>query len=304
MSREKRIRLVSVGLFVAVVALLVTCDRERETFWVSPLPTPLTLRVMMPAAQWDYVPVGLQKFGLTGATCEQLAGVNATFTHAWSPTPRTCPGVTSVAMFWKYPSILSGDQGIVASYNEPDRTDQANLTPYEGAVGQPAIEEAAKNVPILLSPQVSHEGLYWLPEFRKEHVTLYGRTPRMDGIAVHCYWNTADDCWEKIVVPALQMAEDWDAWAGVWITEFHFTPGEGRSWGDTWAEARDFICRCEAEPGVAAYFWYKAQPGSYGGGTFDGVSWAPLYEYVPGKDWQRTWIANQLRALDCGTIRR
>lgn len=296
--------------WVLIVLLLLPpilsgCTLAREPWQspVSPIPTPeQTNRIYFPVAAAQYLVVTPRKLGLTGATCEQLQGIRAVYTHDWSLDPPGCVGIASIATVWggRSTGSVPGEVNILAGYNEPDREDQANLYPEEAAWLWPEIEALAEqeNIEILLSPAPSHQDLDWLVQFREAYYRQNKRWPRLNGIAVHCYLPTAEGCWERVVRPALTWADKWGATAGVWVTEFAFMPGVERSWGQTWAEVQEFACLCESNPGVAAYLWYKAQPGKVAG-TFDGVSWAPAYEY-DGQEWQRTWIGNQLRVFDPG----
>lgn len=212
----------------------------------------------------------------------------------WSASPPIVPGTDSVAMFYKKASSIP-TAPIVAGFNEPDRPDQANLTPREAAARWPAVEEAAASAHTLLSPAPSHEAIGWLRDFRNEYFLQHNRKPRLDGIAVHTYLRTAAEAWQHVVTPALAMAEEWDCIAGVWITEFNFRPSLDRSWAWTWLEAKTFMALCDDTPSISAYFWYILRPSAKAPGTWDGTSGGvPLFEYVPGSGWQLTWIGRRL----------
>jgi hypothetical protein len=129
-------------------------------------------------------------------------------------------------MAWGPSSIgmpLSGDPLYVMILNEPDRPDQANVTP-EAAVALWVTAEQAYPNRRLVSPGVMD--LNWLIRFRALYLAWEGHAPRMDVLAVHWYYRGQGeplDMFEQQVLAAIELARQWQI-PQVWVTEFALYP--------------------------------------------------------------------------------
>lgn len=99
-------------------------------------------------------------------------------------------------------SYLSTHPGVkyLLGFNEPNFSAQAKLTPAQAAQKWPALEQIAADYGLeLVSPALNFTGetvggrvwqpYDWLDTFIAEYRSRYGKDPRMDYIALHCYMN-------------------------------------------------------------------------------------------------------------------
>lgn len=240
----RRGRVVAGLLFMA--ALIVGCSGQL------PRPVPERSPLAMPAHTL-YFPViarGWNKLGLAGcpASCAEFG---CAWCYSWSTDPGRLPGVETVPMIWDEARVdwpVGGSSGWVMGFNEPDLHNQAHLTP-EQAVEPWAVVEQRFQDRKLLSPAPSSSNPGWLPAFRSEFFARYGRWPRFDGLAMHCYLNSAAKC-----TGLLNQYEAWaNAWGvpEIWVTEFFFAQE---------SEARAFAAELERRSIVtrwAPYVSYK-----------------------------------------------
>lgn len=97
---------------------------------------------------------------------------------------------------------LSSHPGVkyLLGFNEPNFSAQANLTPAQAAQKWPVLEQIAADYGLqLVSPALNFTGesvggrvwqpYDWLDNFIAQYRSLYGKDPRMDYIALHCYMN-------------------------------------------------------------------------------------------------------------------
>jgi len=181
--------------------------------------------------------------------------------HNWGPAPENIRGIAVVPMVWgrDVPTQLGGNSTTVLGPNEPDMKGQSNLTPEEGAQVWRTMEQTYPDKR-LISPVPSHEDPEWLVRFRDAYKKAYGRWPRLDGLAMHCYIPERGGCialGQKFV----RWAREWGV-PEVWVTEFAFLP----KWApDAEGQAREWVAWLEAEPMIKRY--------------------APFTSYIPGGTW-------------------
>lgn len=113
---------------------------------------------------------------------------------------------------------LSAGSKYILGFNEPDRSDQADLTPLNAANLYKEHIASFQNKAKLISPAVSSstatgQGLEWLEEFM-EHCSSCG----ISGIAVHWYGNSAVE-FKSFVTEAINQAASYGI-SEVWVTEF------------------------------------------------------------------------------------
>lgn len=228
----------------------------------APLPLPpvaaMRTKYVYYFPQVGHAPESLKKgVGMPYADCDKLATLGIRWAYNWSSETWNCPGVENVPMAWAgVPQTVRGNSDWLMGFNEPDRPDQANLTPEQAAIKWRGIE-AMYPERKLVAPAPSHLDPEWLARFRDAYIAAFDRPPRLDALAVHCYLPTADEC-----IALVQQFEDWAAaWnvPEVWVTEFSFV--------DT-KEEKQFIRYLQADPMVSRYGWFAL---SYRG--FE--TWAP-----------------------------
>jgi hypothetical protein len=219
--------------------------------------------------QWTYfVPLALggrdmPGVGLTYRRCEDAAAVGARWQYGWTPQPAACEGVEDVPMVWGRDAVgapVTGDSLWLMGFNEPDRANQADLSPAEAAVLWRTVETAYPDRK-LVAPAPSHVDVAWLERFRAAYVLRWGQAPRLDALAAHCYRATAAECMATVGWYITQ-AQAWGV-GEVWVTEFAFLPcwygggpaGEERAL----AEAGAFVTWLRAQPKVTRWAWFASR---------------------------------------------
>lgn len=237
-------------------------------------------RVWLPRAERAATKKGI---GLTYGHCADAQLVGASWQYGWGPRPKDCPGVESVPMIWGRESIgteVSGTSNYLLGFNEPDRSNQADLTPAEAAELWRDVELLYADDWLLVSPAVSHTDVDWLRRFVSTYQLRYDEMPQLDALAVHCYANTVQGCIDA-VQEVIEMADDWQVLGGVWLTEFAFWPTAGEEVADALTRALHMIGMLDGEPGVVRYAWFAAR--------MRGDEWwapnvaAPLVEFETGQ---------------------
>jgi len=220
----------------------------------SPLPVPeQTQRLYLPLLA---VPaMGKRGVGVANGVC--MPGV--AWHYEWRPQPVRCEDSLAIPMVYCGPDwtgLPLTYSGPLLAMNEPDRADQCNLAPIEGARQWRELELRFPRAQ-LIGPAVSQDGAAWLRDWHDAYQRMYNARPRIYALAVHCYW-PAEKCvsWTRF---NLDLAQQWTSSGRVWVTEFAGLP----SWYDgpeavaqALAEGEAFRAWLEAEPGVAAYAWF------------------------------------------------
>jgi len=145
----------------------------------------------------------------------------------------------------------------ILAFNEPNLTDQANMTPEQAAQYWPALKSLATELNMkLISPAMNYgtlsgysDPIVWLDEF----FTLVPVSD-IDGIAVHCYMGNASAlAWyigrfKKYNKP-------------IWLTEFCAWETTIKSATDQMKYMSDAINYLECEPAVYRYAWFIPRAG-------------------------------------------
>ena len=142
-----------------------------------------------------------------------------TWTYNWAVDPTRQPDnlggagcdINFAPMCWngnwngtQLTNYLSNNNGTryLLGFNEPNFSSQANMTPAQAAQKWPELEEYAQLYGTeLVSPALNFSGervggrvwqpVDWLDAFILEYNNLYGKDPRIDYIALHCYMDYA-----------------------------------------------------------------------------------------------------------------
>ncbi|WAR27947.1 ASL1-like protein [Mya arenaria] len=131
-----------------------------------------------------------------------------------------CPGYNVqmpeyVPMIWRKwtlgvdPGIPAGTKYILA-YNEPDRADQANLTPQQAAEFWPNIEQLVNGTDIKLDPVPASSDFVWLDQFFENCSNC-----KVDYLAAHFY-----SCNENDILGYINRLSRRYKNRKVWLTEF------------------------------------------------------------------------------------
>lgn len=200
-------------------------------------------------------------------------------------------------------------------FNEPNFTQQANMTPQKAAEEWPAVKALADELGLkLVAPALNYspnppytDPLKWMDEF----VALVG-TDAFDYTAVHCYGGLG-------VMQTLATNFHERYGKPVWVTEFCYWPNEGDSNSTVAPETQinsmtETLRWLESTPWIFRYAWFKALGNSnsskgpnygllahegssdepwyltpqgsvyVGLGTFDAEKWHPVGENVAAAD--------------------
>jgi len=226
--------------------------------------------------------------GLTYPHCEDIQAMGASWQYNWSFAPVNCTG-EDVPMVWGVPQMellrrgrqIGGDSSWLMGFNEPDLSDQARMTPEEAAAAWHWLE-AQYPGKLLISPAPSHLHPEWLPQFRAAYVVAYGRPPRLDALAMHCYYPTAEEC-ITLAQRFVGWADEWDVTGGVWVTEFAFPACYCGGQVAGLREAQEFIAWMDLEPAIARYAWFSSRQQ---GNEWWSFRWAecrtPLFDFETG----------------------
>ncbi len=193
--------------------------------------------------------------------CADVLALDVAWSYNWWPAAHVCAAsVEAVPMLWGADSLsvrVGGSSDWLMGFNEPDVTSQANITPTRAAYLWHQIEQLHPDYR-LVSPATTHgdvlgwDGTPWLEQFRAAYWAMYGRPPRLDALALHCYADT-HTC-KAALDTVLGRARAWGV-GEVWLTEFGFA--DCPQWGGTEAAQafmRDMVAYCEVQN--VRYGWF------------------------------------------------
>lgn len=199
--------------------------------------------LMMPAISWAY------NWGKT--TSDEVG--NAFDAEGIDYCPMVWSGSPDVAAMRTYIEKHPNTKYLLA-FNEPNLTDQANMTPTKAAELWPAVVAAAKELNLkLVSPAMNYgtlagysEPTKWLDEFFSQPGVSIDD---IDAISIHCYMASMSGL--KGFVEKFRKYNK-----PVWLTEFC-------AWDPAPSNAEvqcDYMCHClnylEQEPLVERYSWF------------------------------------------------
>lgn len=213
-----------IAIIVYAVAVLSFCRiRESPRIQVAPTATPQIYTYILMNISRNVPNVGKGAVTLSGCAAPNAIAAKYIYTYGL-PNPH-CGGIEWTPML---PSAGNIGQTLEPAewlllFNEPDRADQANITPADAVPLLRRVEELYTDYK-LVSPAPSHLNPAWLETTRNLYYNTYGAYPRWDAIALHCYFADrpgADYCKSMITMYAAK-AHDWDA--RLWLTEFACVP--------------------------------------------------------------------------------
>lgn len=242
----------AVWLLVVIIAVMAGCGGEKPVPPKPPEPERGTLRrVWLPYTPGDWDQRGV---AVANGACALSLGWH----YDWTETPPLCG--TSVGIPMVYCQARDADipaGSLLFAMNEPDRADQCALSPTYGAMAWRAIEERYPTAR-LIGPAVSHDGETWLLRWYDEYQRLYGTTPRIWAMNVHCY-ATAHYCQDWIEWNS-ELGRQWTASKQVWVTEWGMLPCWWPADGvaKALAEAEQLRAWMESNRDVAGYAWFAS----------------------------------------------
>ena len=160
--------------------------------------------------------------GLANSPATEIASLGATWCYNWTIASKAsdCSDPLFVPMIWGGGSVASALTAIdkagyktVLGFNEPNKTDQANMTVAAAIALWPTLT-SNPNIRVG-SPAVSDDGRAWLEDFMTQANT---GGLRVDFIAMHWYGWNAGSCTSGSLMGAVNWAAKWGL--PVWVTEF------------------------------------------------------------------------------------
>ncbi|CAF1012598.1 unnamed protein product [Adineta ricciae] len=195
-----------------------------------------------------------------------FAGGKISWIYNWSPYRTNLAGTEFIPMLWSTNKGHDGSQFVnqargakhVLGFNEPERADQARMSPGEAALAWKKYIEPLRQQGVRLgSPAIAstNEGLNWLKQFIRDLNQIGGR---IDFIALHWYGRGADNFINWITLVRQQLGNKHP----VWVTEFACTswnPNQPVSQAEVNEFMRQSVQKLDSLDWVERYAWFGAQ---------------------------------------------
>ena len=196
--------------------------------------------------------------GVANSPAAQLAALGATWCYNWGTSPKVseCNDPLFVPMVWGGGDVAGaikaiGDAGYktVLGFNEPNKTDQSNMT-VDAAIALWPTLTSNPNIRVS-SPAVSDDGRAWLESFMTQ---VKAKGLRVDFIAMHWYGWNAGSCTSGQLEGAINWASKWGL--PVWITEFGCMGSSNPDEQTLITFFNNSIAMLKNHPLVERYAWY------------------------------------------------
>ena len=196
--------------------------------------------------------------GVANSPAAQLAALGATWCYNWGTSPKAteCNDPLFVPMVWGGGDVAGaikaiGDAGYktVLGFNEPNKTDQSNMT-VDAAIALWPTLTSNPNIRVS-SPAVSDDGRAWLESFMTQ---VKAKGLRVDFIAMHWYGWNAGSCTSGQLEGAINWASQWGL--PVWITEFGCMGSSNPDEQTLLTFFNNSIPMLKNHPLVERYAWY------------------------------------------------
>jgi len=160
--------------------------------------------------------------GIANSPAAQIGALGATWCYNWGTTPKStdCADPYFVPMVWGSGDVKTAIVNIgkaayktVLGFNEPNKTDQANMSVAAAIALWPDLT-SDPNIRVG-SPAVSDDGRAWLEDFMAQ---AQQKGLRVDFVAMHWYGWNAGSCVAGQLEGAVKWASQWGK--PVWVTEF------------------------------------------------------------------------------------
>jgi hypothetical protein len=203
--------------------------------------------------------------GVANSACADLTKLNASWWYNWTLSPGTCktgefvPMVsgknekTTAAVTNAISQVGNGGYKTVLGFNEPNKTDQSNLTVAQVLSLWPAF---TANAGIRVgSPATSADAQAWFNDFMTQ---VAAQSLRVDFIAVHWYGWNAGSCDAKAasLESYLKWAEGIPGNRPIWITEWGCMNQSNPDAATVEAFFSGAITMLAKHPRVERYAWY------------------------------------------------
>jgi hypothetical protein len=160
-----------------------------------------------------------------------------------------------IPMVWdmKWYSKTAAPSPWLLGFNEPNRPDQADMTPQEAAVAWHNHVEVDYPWRMLVSPAPTE--VDWLRKWRVAYVLMYGHEPRISAIGAHIYRTSLEDA-RALLAEWVKLSREWGL--PLWVTEYAAVP----CWmypGTALPMAEALTRDLRQTPEVARYAWFGSR---------------------------------------------
>ena len=212
---------------------------------------------------------GLPYKGVANCTCAERTSLKVSWYYNWTVGPDNCTtGGEFVPMYSNHPNnnptsdavaaqitkLVNAGYKYVLGFNEPNKTDQANMTVASAIALWPAM---TSNPNILVgSPATSADGQSWFTDFMNQ-VSTNGL--RVDFIALHWYGWNAGSCDAKAanLESYIKWAENIPGNRPLWLTEWGCMNASNPDVATVQAFETGAIAMFAKHPRLERYAWYQ-----------------------------------------------
>jgi hypothetical protein len=196
--------------------------------------------------------------GVANSPASEIAALGATWCYNWGTSPKAsdCSDPYFVPMIWGGGDVAGTIKAIgragyqtVLGFNEPNKSDQANLS-VDSAIALWPDLTSDPNIRVG-SPAVSDDGRAWLESFMTK---AQAQGLRVDFIAMHWYGWNAGSCVPSQLEGAINWASKWNL--PIWITEFGCMGSSNTDEQTVIDFFNNAIPMLKKHPLVERYAWY------------------------------------------------
>lgn len=180
------------------------------------------------------------------------------------------------------------------TFNEPERPDQANMSPSHAAELWPQVVSIANqyNLQLVAPCGTQDHGFIWYEEWISACISLYGEPCEYDFTCVHTYYQP-EPCdgipsW-ACVSNVMSKIDNWANTFGkpTWVTEFACNPWEGSCDAQKQLDLmQQIVPLFEESQNVFRYAWFEAYGDTFGEAQTNEIVWQHTYSKTcPNKKW-------------------
>ncbi len=213
--------------------------------------------------------------GVANCTCAERTSLKVSWYYNWTVTPDNCgTGGDFVPMYSNHPNtnptaqavsdqidkLVSAGYQYVLGFNEPNKSDQANMTVADAIALWPAM---TSNPAILVgSPATSADGQSWFQDFWSQ---AEAQKLRIDFIALHWYGWNAGSCDAKAanLESYIKWAENLTGNLPIWLTEWGCMNASNPDDATVQAFYQGALTMFAKHPRLERYAWYQWDPHNY-----------------------------------------
>jgi len=210
--------------------------------------------------------------GVANCTCAERTSLKVSWYYNWTVSPDNCStGGEFVPMYSNHPNnhptsdavaaqitkLVNAGYEYVLGFNEPNKTDQANMTVADAIALWPAM---TSNPNILVgSPATSADGQAWFNDF---YAQAKAANLRIDFIALHWYgWNSGScDAKAANLESYIKWAEGLTGSLPIWLTEWGCMNASNPDVATVQAFYTGALAMLAKHPRVERYAWYQWDP--------------------------------------------